>query len=71
MTNRGKWQITMSKSGEQWTQVKEVCNEQKTKQKWTRQKKKRGGAWEEMHGNFFEELWVVLNKQKKKKKEFF
>jgi len=24
--------------------VKEVCNEQKTKQKWTREKKKRGGA---------------------------
>jgi hypothetical protein len=24
-----------------------------------------------MHGNFFEELWVVLNKQKKKKKEIF
>ncbi len=61
----------MTKSGEQWTQVKEVCNEQKTKQKWTREKKKRGGAWEEMHGKKIEELWVVLNKQKKKKKQNF
>jgi hypothetical protein len=43
----------------------------KTKQKWTREKKKRGGAWEEMHGKKFEELWVVLNKQKKKKKQIF
>jgi hypothetical protein len=24
-----------------------------------------------MHGKKFEELWVVLNKQKKKKKEIF
>ncbi len=65
MTNYNEqewWAMNTSERSVQW---------QKTKQKWTREKKKRGGAWEEMHGKKFEELWVVLNKQKKKKKENF